>query len=116
MELVTVSLSKAIICFATACHPVLIGKTTPVGEYQLQVREVSQVGYGGEVLQFKEDDQFVWAIHRVYTANPSEMRMMRLRSPTATDNTITNGCLNVMPEVYVELKNCCSSATLRIEE
>ncbi len=115
-ETVIVKLASAIICFAGQCAPVLTGADTPVGTFQLQERRVLAEGYGGSVLQFKEDDRYVWAIHAVWTGNPAEMRMQRLRSATPSDNMVTLGCLNVLPETYYAIKACCANATLVIEE
>jgi hypothetical protein len=38
------------------CHPVLIGGDTPRGEFQLQQRLIAAKGYGGDVLQFKDEE------------------------------------------------------------
>lgn len=40
------------------------------------------------------------AIHRVITSNPKERRLERLNSPTASDNRISFGCINLPPEFY----------------
>lgn len=115
MTSVTVYLAKALICFAGQCHPALVGVSTPTGAFDLKERQVSASGYGGDVLQFDEDDTFVWAIHRVWTGNPKEARIQRLQSSDPKRRLITNGCINVMPEVYEQLKDCCSASELVIE-
>lgn len=79
-------------------------------------RRVLAPGYGGDVIQFKYDERrnFVWAIHRVWRGSPMQHRERRLETPDPNDNWITNGCINVMPDVYEELKDCCSNAKLVI--
>ena len=65
-------------------------------------------GYGGDVLQFDEDAKQVYAIHRVWTLKPEQKRLERLASPDPKQrNSITNGCINVSPEVYQQLLDCC---------
>lgn len=117
--MIDVYLSLAKICFTvtnlTQCHPALVGPQTPVGEYQIIPRRVSSEGYGGDVLQFHEDDRFVYAIHRVWVLNPRERRQERLQSPKVEDRrSITNGCVNVSPEVYRTLVDCCSRDKISI--
>lgn len=116
MEPVTVFLGKALICFAQLCHPILYGNDTPTGTYQLIERKVAQPGYDGSILQFKQVRGTVWAIHRVWTRSPKQMRVYRLSTPQVSDNKITNGCINLMPEVYYQLKDCCSNSRLEIVE
>lgn len=118
MEPVTVFLAKALICFAGNCYPALVGNNTPTGEFQLIERRVLTPGYGGDVLQFDydEDRNFVWAIHRVWRGSPMQYRDRRLETETPADNWITNGCINVKPDVYEALKDCCSNSILTIKE
>lgn len=114
--MVTVFLAKALICFSSVCHPVLIGDGTKPGEYQLIPREVLAEGYGGNVLQYDENDQMVFAIHRVWTGIPSERRRERLGSSSvAMRQGVTKGCINVSEEVYESLLDCCSNSTLVIK-
>ena len=49
---VTVYTDKAELCFADTreCHPVLIGKTTPKGRFDLQLYSTKKAGYGGDVI------------------------------------------------------------------
>lgn len=107
--MVIVSLAAATICFSGICYPALIGKTTPTGEYQLQQRLTEQPGYGGDVLQFTEDKTSWTGIHRVYLLNPKQKRAERLKSTSIADRVITDGCINVDPEVYKKLVDCCST-------
>lgn len=65
-------------------------KTTPAGRY------VAQIGYA------KGKQKVLWvdygtsvALHPVVTGNKKERRLERLESPTAEDNRITFGCINV---------------------
>lgn len=114
--MILVNLTAATICFLGECHPALIGKTTPVGEYQLNLRITDSAGYGGDVLQFlDEGSNGVLAIHRVWLLKPHEKRIERLLSSDPKAHIITNGCINVMPDVYEKLKDCCSNDKLVIE-
>lgn len=97
------------------CYPVLVGPDTPRGEFQLQQRLVEWDGYGGDVIQFKEEELQIYAIHRVWTGRPKEKRPERLKNPDPAMRQITMGCINVDPAVYEEIVNCCSSTTLVIK-
>ena len=57
---VVVNTAKAELCFADdgQCHPVLIGKTTPKGKFNMTPMMTSKPGYGGEVIGFKEKMTF----------------------------------------------------------
>jgi hypothetical protein len=116
---VIVSLALATICFMKndieTCHPVLIGGDTPRGEFTLQQRLVESPGYGGDVLQFKEDKHEIYAIHRVWTLRPWEKRAERLKSKDPKQRRITKGCINIDPTVYEELLDCCSNQKLVIK-
>lgn len=116
---ILVSLALATICFtyngAEECHPVLLGKKipTPQGTFQLYKRETLSPGYGGDVLQFYEDHNMVYAIHRLYFV-PGQFREQRLRSSRITDRYITNGCINVDLDIYKKIMDCCSNQTVTI--
>ena len=118
---VIVDIAAAIICFAAqpgaelTCRNALIGADTPRGEYTLQQRLVVDPLYGGDVLQFREDPDGVFAVHRVWNGRPHERREQRLRSPRAADRKITKGCINVSRETYQELVDCCSTSTIIIK-
>jgi hypothetical protein len=114
--MVTVQLGLAIICFAQSCFSALIGQNTPIGEFQIEHKETSAFGYGGDILLFKETDNSVFAIHRVINFNIEQRRLERLQSDSNLDRKITDGCINVMPDVYEELVKCCNSDTLIIKE
>lgn len=74
----------------------------------LNQRITESPGYGGDVLQFKETADSVYAIHRVFLLNQKEKRAERLKSAKVADRNITKGCINVSPEVYSRLVDCCS--------
>lgn len=113
---VVVSLSLATICFLDQCYPALVGTTTPMGHYQLSERRVLSPGYGGDVLSFKEDAHDLFAIHRLWLGSPGERRPQRLASTQASQRQgVTGGCINIAPEVYAKLSDCCTNADLLIE-
>ena len=105
--MIVVSLAKAAICFAGSCHPALIGAQTPSGDFRLIERRVLAEGYGGDVLQFKQEGNQVFAIHRVWEGAPAQRRAYRLQHGDPSQRMLTKGCINVSDEVYEELKNCC---------
>lgn len=113
--MVTVHLATAMICIAEACFPALIGKSTPVGEFQMIQRLTDDPGYSGDVIQFAEDDKQVYAIHRLYLLNPKQHRDQRIKSNKVSDRIITDGCVNVTPDVYDKLVSCCSNDKLIIK-
>ena len=113
---VIVDLALATICFLGQCYPALVGPRTPVGEFTLQQRLTDSPGYGGDVLQFHETEKYVVAVHRVWTLKPEEQRLDRIASPDVRQRkNITNGCVNVAPEVYQKLVDCCSSSKIIIK-
>lgn len=76
----------------------------------------SQPGYGGDVLKFKEDETSAFAIHRVWTLKPAQRRLERLQSKDPKERqSITNGCINVMPEVYEKLVPLAGEETLVVQ-
>jgi len=114
--MVVVDLALATICFLGQCYPALVGQGTPRGEFELIQRLTQDQGYGGDVLQFLETDAAVFAIHRVWLLNPKQKRAQRLASSDIKQRTfITNGCINVTPEVYKKLVDCCSNSTLIVK-
>lgn len=118
---IIVNIALATICFTSngvnECHPVLLGKNTPTptGEFKITRRYTSDAGYGGDVLQFKETEKEVYAIHRVWMLNPNQRRLERLNSERIQDRFISGGCINVHPDVYEKLVNCCISEPLIIK-
>lgn len=119
--MVEVFVALAAICFASSptaaveCHNALIGGDTPRGTFTLQQRLVDDPLYGGDVLQFDEKPTEVVAIHRVWLGRPWEKREQRLLSNSISERKITRGCINVTPEIYEKLVDCCSTATLIIK-
>ena len=103
---VIVNTAKAELCFTddAQCYPVLIGKTTPKGTFDMQLMKTSKPGYGGEIIGFKQEKDFLFALHRVWTLKPSERRMQRIASNVVSDRIITNGCINVTDKVYDKLR------------
>lgn len=96
-----VLLSAAVVCLQGRCYPVLVGRDTPTGEFAVQHRMVLSPGYGGDVLQYKETAEAIYAIHRVWLGHPQEHRVKRLASRNpAKRRGVTGGCINVMPDVY----------------
>lgn len=118
---IIVSLALATICFTYngvhECDPVLLGKKipTPTGEFTLIRRYTNDPGYGGDVLQFYETKEQIYALHRVWLLKPSQHRLQRLESPNVKDHFISSGCINVEPRVYEKLVDCCSNGTLIIK-
>lgn len=100
---IIVNTQTATACIQKTCYPVLIGKTTPRGEYLLQLAKTDEAGYGGDVLVFKQDDTGAYAVHRIWTQRPSEKRLERIQQDTAR-RIITNGCINVDDETYNKLR------------
>lgn len=113
--MITVNLTTAMICFAQSCYPALVGHATPVGTYDLNLRLTASQGYGGDVIQYHEDSQQVYAIHRLWLLKPEQKRQQKIHSSNPAERYITAGCINLEPEVYDKLKNCCLSEKLVIE-
>lgn len=114
--MIVVDVALATICFLGQCYPALVGPSTPKGEFQLRQLMTSQPGYGGDVLKFKEDANSVYAIHRVWTLKPAQRRLERLQSNDPKQRqSITNGCINVMPEVYEKLVPLAGEQTLIVK-
>lgn len=116
--MVIINLTLAVICFGSnmECHPILYGDKTPVGEFAMVVRVTPQVGYGGDVIQFHSKGDTIYAIHRLWTRSPQQQREERIASPDLSRRKISNGCINVQPEVYEKLKACCVNDKLEITQ
>ncbi|MEI6418509.1 MAG: hypothetical protein WCO82_05525 [Sphingomonadales bacterium] len=101
---IVVFLASAMLCIGNQCYPALVGKDTPIGQYPLNRRYVQASGYGGDVMQFADTPGGILAIHRVWLGRPKEQRMQRLASGDPGQRRfVTNGCINVMPDVYEAL-------------
>jgi hypothetical protein len=82
----------------------LIGrrKITPSGEY-IGVKMYSE-HLGENITAFiKVSNSFVVAIHPVWTKSKYEKREQRLLSESASDNRISNGCINVSHDFYYDI-------------
>lgn len=71
-------------------------RTTPAGRF---------IGYYGPAADRSEevlwvDFETAVSLHPVVTGNPREKRLERLSSPSADDNRITFGCINVSEDFY----------------
>jgi hypothetical protein len=113
--MVTVSIISALICFSGSCWPALIGNDTPRGEFVLEQFSVQDKRYGGDLLAFKFTKTKIYAIHRVLDI-PNQQRLSRIRSPHSEHRIgVTSGCVNIEPNVYEKLVECCSNDTLVIK-
>lgn len=119
-HMITVSILAATICFSVnnieECHPILIGKNTPIGTFPITHMTTKKPGYGGDILVFKETSTTLYAIHRLWKFNPKQKREQRLATSTPKDNIITSGCINVESKVYERLTACCSKEPLEIKK
>jgi len=70
-------------------------RTTPAGRF------VAEAGHNanGEDIFWIDFDAAV-SMHRVRATNPAERRLQRLASPSAADNRISYGCINVPVAFY----------------
>ena len=101
-----VILSSALLCFHGHCYHALVGNKTPTGVFMVHHMLTKQAGYGGDILVFKEDKKYCYAIHRMWLGNPKQHRAEKLASNNQEQRkNVTLGCINVAPEVYDELKN-----------
>lgn len=107
------SLSLATLCADQTCHPVLVGASTPVGEFTLTHYSVDVPGYGGDVLGFAVRNGRLLAVHRVLPS-PSDHRAGRLSARTSMRKDVTDGCVNVSPDVYDELVRTYEGSTLKV--
>ena len=92
-----------------ATAPALYGKKlgdgmtlgeTPAGIFTVH-QEAAPSSYGGDLQQFATaPNGDIYAIHRVLTTNPKQNRLGRLASPTAADNRISLGCINIPADLY----------------
>lgn len=104
MASVVAYIGQALICFAGQCHPMLVGPDTPVGVHQLVERRTATPGYGGVVLQFKETETEVYAIHRLWLRDRRIDRAAAIRSNDPKVRAgVTRGCINVEDEVFEAL-------------
>ena len=116
MDPITVFISKALICFASVCHPVLLGSDTKAGTYTLNVLHTQQPGYGGDVLMYDSNATTVFAIHRTYVTERVQGRERLYHNTTPAQRHVTAGCVNVEPRIYEELKRSHVKRPLVIRE
>lgn len=107
--MIVVDVAAALICFAGACHPALVGKATPRGEFTLHHVATRLPGYGGDVLVFHEGPTIRMAIHRTWRGRE------RLYEAPASHRLVTNGCINVEPELYAAIVECCAGAKVIVK-
>jgi hypothetical protein len=105
MDVVTIFIAKAVICFGGTCHPALVGDRTEPGTYSMNILYTQQPGYGGDVLVFDEKEHSRRAIHRTYTLDRRRNREVLYDGTTPDERTVTAGCVNVEPELYEELRD-----------
>lgn len=109
---VTVLLSAALLCIQGVCHHALVGQDTPTGSYTAVRMAAEDPLYGGDVLAFARNDTgAVFAIHRTWLGNSAERRQWRLQQDDPAQRVISQGCINIAPEVYDQLPDV---ATLEI--
>ena len=70
-------------------------RTTPAGRFVAE----RGTNTAGEDIVWVDYDAAV-SMHRVRTTNPKERRLERLASPTADDNRISYGCINVPVDFF----------------
>ena len=115
--MILVNLATASICFMNQCYPALVGPDTPIGQFKLEHVRTQAAGYGGDVILFKETSSSVFAIHRVWLLKPKQNRLQRLTSGKASQRLATTlGCINVMPEVYEKLVDCCNNQEMVVSK
>lgn len=73
-------------------------RTTPAGRFVAGYG----VGLKGEPVLWVDYDTAI-SLHAVVTSNPEEHRLERLESPTAEDNRISYGCINVSAAFYEDV-------------
>lgn len=111
---VVIELGAALICFMGQCYPALVGDNTPTGEFRFTYYSTETPGFGGTILVFKEGEHEVWGVHKVINV-PGQNRKQRLLTGISDERkSITAGCVNVMPEVYYKLVECCSNSKVII--
>ena len=112
--IIEIILTSALLCIDSVCDNVLVGKDTPVGDFVLIQRLVTDPLYKGSVIQFKETDDKVYAIHRIWLGRPNENREKRLQSSNVKSRFITSGCVNVSDVLYEKLLDCCQNEKITI--
>ncbi len=96
-----------------ATAPALYGKRTgdgmslgetPAGVFMLHNQSAPH-SYGGDLQQFATaPNGDIYAVHRVLTNN-NQNRQGRLDTPTAADNRVSLGCINIPADIYNQYLN-----------
>lgn len=73
--------------------PGKLNGTTPAGTFP--IKKMVSWRLNENMLAFIEGKATIMAIHPLWTGNPDQHRIQRLKSPTPDDNRITQGCINV---------------------
>lgn len=98
---VVVSLALANICFDGQCHPALIGRDTPTGEYAVRKFMVPDNKlYQDGLLVFHETTDAYYAIHKTI---PTKDRLRRMKEPPTSRVNVTGGCINIDASTYQAL-------------
>jgi hypothetical protein len=74
-------------------------RTTPAGRFMARFGPA----YGHKEQMLWVDLRDAISLHPVVTANPRERRLARLASPSAADNRITYGCINVDKNFFAKV-------------
>lgn len=91
--MITIWISKAILCVANVCHPVLVGEGTPTGTFPLvEIPSINSMAFA------KTETGKYFAIHPA----PSKRRLQLLQGDKRTG--ITAGCINVSDDVYAAIR------------
>ena len=88
-------------------------RVTPAGIFALHEYKTTDKNYAtGTFLAFECNDPksptVCLALHAVWNKLPSERRPQRLATPTADDNKISNGCVNVDAAYYQRIREFLS--------
>ena len=81
-------------------------RTTPAGRF---VAALDRSVHGKTILWVNYDDAI--SMHPVITTNPRERRAQRLATPTAADNRISYGCINVPPQFFENIVRVAFTGT-----
>lgn len=84
-------------------YPTAFDNITPAGTFPLT--KIHSWRLGDDMLVFIKGKASVGAIHPLWTGNPDQHRIERLRSDTPDDNRITGGCINVDEDFFYNTLN-----------
>lgn len=83
----------------TLSVPVVVGKpSTPTPEGVYLVEKAYSTFLGGNILMFKREDGFIWAVHPNL---PGRRRQLASESPA--DNRLSGGCIGVDADTFDKL-------------